>query len=171
MNWRLVVGLSLLGCVGQLRAQPTSWRPAESQLAYPYSPFRGPAPAAPCTPLGLATDLRAAWLAATAEPAADSEATALPAARAEGRAVSVAIERPAAARRPAPDFLQVQVVGLTDEINVRLLNNRGRVVRRQRSRSPVRLAVGSLMPGHYFLLATDAAGELLTDCQCVVIEP
>ncbi|RZK52320.1 MAG: hypothetical protein EOO59_13840 [Hymenobacter sp.] len=115
----------------------------------------------------LTAGLRAAWLAAMAEPAAGRDGAALPAAAKVGYEVSVEAEPPAA--WPGPGFLRVQVAGLTDEVTIRLLNGRGRVVRRQRNRSPLRLAVGSLLPGRYFLLATDTAGQLLADCQCIVI--
>lgn len=164
MRWLLVLGLSLLGCMGQLRAQPTGGHPAKTKITRP--PRRRPAHNYAAT--GLAADLRAAWLAALAEPAPADSTVAAPAPTAtESHEVLVALEPLAAASRPG--FLQVQVVGLTDEITLRLLNGRGRVVRRQRSRSPLRLAVGSLGPGRYFLLATDTAGQLLADCQCIVI--
>ncbi|MGI4740727.1 MAG: hypothetical protein ACRYG7_36625 [Janthinobacterium lividum] len=164
MRWLLVLGLSLLGCVGQLRAQPASGHPARAKVARPHRR----APAHDYAATGLAADLRAAWLAALAEPAPPDSTVATAATTATmGHAVLVAIEPLAAAGRPG--FLQIQVAGLADEVTLRLLNGRGRVVRRQRSRSPLRLAVGSLGPGRYFLLATDTAGQLLADCQCIVI--
>ena len=90
MRWPLVLGLSLLGCVGQLRAQPASGHPAKAKATQPHRQR----PAHDYAATGLAADLRAAWLAALAEPAptASTVATAT-----MGREVVVAVEPLAAA--------------------------------------------------------------------------
>ena len=162
MRWLLVLVLILLSCLGQLRAQPASGHPPKDKTTQPHRRL-----AHDYAATGLAADLRAAWLAALAEPAPTDSTVAAPATTAiMGHEVLVAVEPLAAGQA---GFLQVQVLGLADEVTLRLLNGLGRVVRRQRSRSPLRLAVGSLGPGRYFLLATDTAGQLLADCQCIVI--
>ena len=73
--------------------------------------------------------------------------------------------------QPAHDVLQVRVAGPEAEVTLQLLDGLGRVVRQQRCQQQATLAVGTLAPGIYFLVAHDAAGRPLAGRQKVVVAP
>jgi hypothetical protein len=73
--------------------------------------------------------------------------------------------------QPAHDLLQVRVAGPAADVTLQLLDGLGRVVRQQRCQQQATLAVGTLTPGIYFLVAHDAAGRPLVGRQKVVVAP
>jgi hypothetical protein len=72
--------------------------------------------------------------------------------------------------QPATDWLQVQLAGTDEEVTLRLLDGLGRTVHQQRVRQQARLAVGGFPPGLYYLVAYDAAGQLLAGRRKVLIK-
>ncbi|PJJ59741.1 heparinase II/III domain-containing protein [Hymenobacter chitinivorans] len=71
---------------------------------------------------------------------------------------------------PTQDFLAVTLTGTAAQsVELTLLDQQGRVVLRQAAQGETRLTVSNLLPGLYFLRATDAAGNLVGKPQKVLI--
>ncbi|WP_233636120.1 heparinase II/III domain-containing protein [Hymenobacter setariae] len=71
--------------------------------------------------------------------------------------------------QPATDWLRVQLTGTDAEVTLRLLDGLGRPVQQLRVRQQAQLAVGSLAPGLYYLVAYDDAGQQVAGRHKVIV--